>query len=124
MKKILTVTATVSSLLLLIANAFAGEETPAKLRAEAKITEQQATAIVLGRVPNGVIKSAELEREHGRLVWSFDVARAGRGGVTEIQVDALTSKVVSTKHETAVAEADELKAERHEATAAKPRRHP
>ena len=124
MKKILTVTATVSFLLLSIANAFAGEETPAKLRAEAKITEQQAKAIALGRVPKGVVKSAELEREHGRLVWSFDVARAGQGGVTEIQVDARTSKVVSTKHETAVAEADELKAEQHEATAAKQRRHP
>ncbi|WLI91177.1 PepSY domain-containing protein [Massilia sp. R2A-15] len=124
MRKILTVAAAVSSLLLSIANAYAGDGTPAKVGAEAKITEQQAKAIALTRVPNGVVKSAELEREHGRLVWSFDVVRAGQGGVTEIQVDALTSKVVSTKHETAVAEANELKAERLEATAAKQRRHP
>jgi lipopolysaccharide export LptBFGC system permease protein LptF len=124
MRKILTVAAAVSSLLLSIANAVAGDETQAKVKVKAKITKQQAEAIVLSRVRNGVVKSAELEREHGRLVWSFDVAQQTHAGVTEIQVDARNGKIVSTKHETAVAEANELKAERHEAASAGQRRRP
>ena len=41
---------------------------------QAKVTKQQATAIALARVPQGQVREAELEREHGKLVWSFDIA--------------------------------------------------
>jgi hypothetical protein len=71
----------------------------------------QATQTALRRVPNGAVKSVELEREHGKLVWSFDVAQSGKSGVTEVQVDAVTGQVVSLKRESAAQEADEASAE-------------
>jgi uncharacterized membrane protein YkoI len=53
------------------------------------------------------VVSAELEEESGRLVYSFDIARRGRPGVEEIQVDARSGEVVSARHESAKDEAAE-----------------
>ncbi len=78
--------------------------------AKAKVTKEQATQTALGNVPSGVVRSAELEREHGKLIWSFDVAQSGKSGVTEVQVDAVTGKVVSLMHESASKESDEASA--------------
>ena len=39
----------------------------------AKVNEADARAKALAAVPSGVIQSAELETEHGKLVWSFDI---------------------------------------------------
>jgi hypothetical protein len=94
--------------------AFAAESTQAQLRAEAKVTETKATATALARVPQGNVKSVELEREKGMLVWSFDIAQARAKGVTEIQVDAITGKIVSLKKETAAQETKEATAETKE----------
>jgi uncharacterized membrane protein YkoI len=92
------------------ANAFAADS-QATLQAEAKITEAQARATALARVPLGTVKSAELEREHGRLVWSFDIAQPSVKGVTEILVDARTGKIASLKKESPAEEAKEAKAD-------------
>ena len=92
-------------------HAFAADETQAALLAEAKVTEAQARTTALSKAPNGTLKSAELEREHGRLVWSFDIARPSVKGVTEIQVDAKSGKIVSVKKETPAQEAKEVKAD-------------
>lgn len=70
--------------------ATAAEDTKAALMAEAKITEAQATTAALTKTPHGTVKSSELEREHGRLIWSFDISQPSVKGVTEIQVDAKT----------------------------------
>jgi uncharacterized membrane protein YkoI len=93
--------------------AAAAEDTKAALMAEAKITEAQATATALMKTPHGTVKSSELEREHGRLVWSFDISQPSIKGVTEIQVDAKTGKIVSMKKESAAQEMREVKAEEH-----------
>jgi uncharacterized membrane protein YkoI len=93
--------------------AFAGGDAQTALLAEAKVTEAQAHATALAKVPQGVVKSSELEREHGRLIWSFDVAQPSAKGVTEIQVDAKTGKIVSVKKETPAQEAKEMKTEEH-----------
>jgi uncharacterized membrane protein YkoI len=53
------------------------------------------------------IKEAELEVEHGCLVYSFDIAVAGRSGIEEIQVDAGNGKVLSSEHESEASEAAE-----------------
>lgn len=95
-------------------HAFAAEPSQAQLQAQAKISQEQATATALARVPNGKVRSAELEREHGKLVWSFDIARQGASGVTEIQVDARTGKIVSQKQESASQEASEARKEAQE----------
>ena len=91
----------------------------AALRAEAKVSQDQATATALGKVPHGKVKSVELEKENGQLVWSFDLAQPGKKGKTEIQVDAITGKIVLLKTETAAQEANEARAERKEAASAK-----
>ncbi len=73
---------------------------PAKLLAQAKVTEDSARAVALARVPRGSVQGVELEHEHGRLVWSFDLALAGKPGIEEVTVDARTGKIVSVEHET------------------------
>jgi uncharacterized membrane protein YkoI len=62
---------------------------------QGKITRAQAEKVALSRVPDGTIKSAELEIEHGRLIWSFDIFRPKTANITEIQVDAKKGTIVS-----------------------------
>lgn len=75
-----------------------------------KITMAKARVIALTKVPRGTIESGELEREHGKLIYSFDI-RTSKPGVTEVQVDANTGQIVSVKHETPAHEAAEKKME-------------
>lgn len=94
----------------------AGCESPQAARErQARVTETEARQIALDRVPNGAVKEAELEREHGRLVWSLDLARPGMSDVTEVLIDAVTGEVVSTETETPADEAAEAAAEDREA---------
>lgn len=96
--------------------AYASEAVPAKLRAEAKVSEADARATALAKVPAGTISSAELEKEHGTLIWSFDIAKVGSKNITEVHVDAKSGKIISSKEETPRKEADEAAAEAKEAT--------
>lgn len=89
----------------------AAHETQAQLQKEAKISMEKAKMIALKTAP-GKIKSAELEREHGKLIYSFDINT--NKGVTEVNVDALNGKVVGTQHESAAKEAAEKKQEAKE----------
>ena len=77
----------------------------ARLAKQAKITKEQAQEIALRRAP-GTVESSELEREHGKLVYSFDIRNA-RGTIDEVQVSAITGKVVRVEHETRKQEAAE-----------------
>ena len=45
----------------------------AQLLKEARISKAQAEKTALTKITNGTIRSGELEREHGKLVWSFDI---------------------------------------------------
>jgi uncharacterized membrane protein YkoI len=67
----------------------------AKLMAEAKVNKDDAGKTALAKVPNGTIKESELEQEHGKLIWSFDVATPDTKDITEVNVDAITGGVVS-----------------------------
>ena len=78
----------------------AAEESHSALKKEAIVTDAQARKSALAKVPNGTIKSSELEREKGKLIWSFDIAKSGTRNITEVQVDAKTGKIVSTQTET------------------------
>jgi len=77
------------------------------LKAKAKVPSDSAMKVALAKVPGGRISEAELEREHGKVVYSFDITDPKRSGVEEVLVDANTGKVVSAKHESAAAEAKE-----------------
>jgi uncharacterized membrane protein YkoI len=86
--------------------AFAGP-TESDLMKEAKISKSQAEKTALAKLPNGVIQSGELERENGKLVWSFDIGTNSTKDVTEVQVDAKSGKIVSVKTETPADQAKE-----------------
>ena len=102
--------------LLALALAFAGcASHESQLASRAKISRAKAEATALKKAHGGKVKEGELEEEHGRLVWSFDITRSGTRNITEVQVDAITGKVVSTEIETPkheAAEAAEKKAKR------------
>ena len=66
----------------------------------------------LAKVPNGTVKEAELEEEKGKLIWSFDIATPGTKDITEVNVDAITGKIVATEIEKAKDEAKEAKDEK------------
>jgi len=85
-----------------------------ELMKEAKVSKSEAEKTALGKVPNGAIKSEELEREHGKLIWSFDIATRGAKNITEVQVDAMTGKIVSIKVETPKDQAKEAAADKKE----------
>ena len=85
------------------------------LESQAKVSKPEAARTALAAVPDGKIREAELEREHGKLIWSFDIARNGSSAITEVHVDAISGAVISNTHESPAAEAGEAKAERVEA---------
>jgi uncharacterized membrane protein YkoI len=83
-----------------------------QLAKEAKITRSEAEHIALSKVPHGRVSSGELEREHGALIWSFDIAKPDTRDIDEVQVDAKTGKVVSVKTETPKDQAEEAAADK------------
>jgi uncharacterized membrane protein YkoI len=82
-----------------------------------KVSIASARAVALAKVTGGTIKSEELEREHGRLIYSFDMQVAGKSGIDEVNVDAMTGKIVAFQHEGPAAEAKEKRQEKREAHA-------
>jgi uncharacterized membrane protein YkoI len=83
------------------------EAKEAKLMAEAKVSKADAQATALAQVPNGTVKEGELEKEKGKLIWSFDVSTPGTTDITEVNVDAITGTVVSKEMEKAEKEKKE-----------------
>ena len=81
------------------AAAFAAQPSEAELMKRAKITKAEAQQIALAKVSRGIVKSAEIEKEKGRIVWSFDIAQPGTHDITEILVDAKTGKIISARTE-------------------------
>jgi hypothetical protein len=72
----------------------------AKLEAQARVTKGDAQNIALAKVPGGTVKECELEKEKGKLIWSFDIETPGSQDITEVQVDATTGKVIAVEKET------------------------
>ena len=78
---------------------------------QGRVTQAEARRAALATVANGTIKSAELEKENGILIWSFDIRTPKTRAVTEVHVDARTGKVISKSLERPAQEAAEKKAE-------------
>jgi hypothetical protein len=87
----------------------------AKRVTPAKVSMKTARAIALAKVPRGRIQAGELEREHGKLIYSFDIRVPGNSGIEEVQVDAIHGAVVSMVHESPEAERKEARQEKQEA---------
>jgi hypothetical protein len=99
--------------------AWAGKESKssqAALSKEAKITMEQAQKAALTKEA-GKIQSKEIEREKGKLIYSFDIKMAD--GVHEVNVDAMTGEVVEDTVESAAAEAKEKAADKKQKTSEK-----
>ena len=94
------------------------EESQAALMKEAKISMATATATAQKEVPAGKIQSSEIERENGKLIYSFDIKVAGKAGIEEVNVDANTGAMLAHEHETPKAEKKEAKDEAKEKKAA------
>lgn len=92
---------------------------PDSLAKLTKIGEKDAAATAQKRVPKGTIDAVELEREKGKLIYSYELKVPGKSGTTEVNVDALTGKIVGTSHESAADEAKEA-AEEAKAKTKKP----
>jgi uncharacterized membrane protein YkoI len=88
------------------------EAKQAKLMAEAKVSRADAEKTALTKAPNGTIKEGELEKEKGKLVWSFDITTPDTKDITEVNVDAITGDVVSVEKESAESEAKEAAGEK------------
>lgn len=74
-------------------------ESQASLQKEAKISEETARATALKAFPNGTVKSSELEREKGKLIYSYDITVPGKTGIEEVNVNAIDGTVVGKQHE-------------------------
>lgn len=84
------------------------------VEAKAKLSQEQAQQIALTQVPGGTVKEGELEMENGVLQWSFDMAMQGTKNITEVNINAVTGKVIGVDVETPGAEAKEAKEEAKE----------
>jgi uncharacterized membrane protein YkoI len=93
-------------------------ESQADLQKEAKITMAKAREIALTKVKSGKIESGEIERENGKLIYSFDI-KTSKPGITEVNVNAMTGKIVDVHTENAAKEAAEKKQDAKEKASAK-----
>jgi hypothetical protein len=115
MKRILILTCLAGALLTAGSLCAAGtvkSDIPADLARQAKVSLETARATALAKVPNGTVKSEELEKEHGKLIYSFDIQVPGKSGIEEVNVDAIDGKVLGVEHESARTERRE-KAKEH-----------
>lgn len=94
-------------------------ETQADLQKEAKMTMADARAMALRTVPNARIQAGEIEREGGKLIYSFDMKVPHKSGIDEVNIDAMTGQLVSNQHETPSAERAEAAADEKGAKAEK-----
>jgi uncharacterized membrane protein YkoI len=86
-------------------------EIPDSLARRAKIAESAAAATAQQRVPKGTIQGVELERENGKLIFSYDIKTPGKSGIDEVNVDAISGKIIGVSHESAATEKKEADAE-------------
>ena len=93
-------------------------ETQAELQKEAKMTMADARAMAMREVPGARVQAGEIEREGGKLIYSFDMKVPHKSGIDEVNIDAMTGKLVSKQHESPKAEKAEAKADAKEAKAA------
>jgi hypothetical protein len=83
------------------------ESRQTSLQKQARVSRADAEQLALAKVPGGSVKEGELEKEHGKLIWSFDIATPGTSDITEVHVDAISGQVLATEIETAGKEASE-----------------
>ena len=99
-----------------VAKVKVSEDKPGLLK-KANITADSAITIARATIPGGTITGAEIEEEDGTFIYSFDIKVAGKKGVEEIHVDAMTGKVLKREHEDPAGEKAEAAKEKAEKAA-------
>lgn len=69
-----------------------GDEVSAEEAKSAVVTLDDARAIALEKIPGTVVEE-ELEKEHGRLQYAFDI-RDENGKLFEVEIDAVTGEIL------------------------------
>lgn len=93
---------------------------PSALAHSARITLDSARNVARAKLPKAWVQSEELERENGRLIYSFDMKTDRKSGIDEVNVNALNGSIVGkVGHESPKSEAKEAAAE-HETLPKKP----
>jgi len=87
------------------------EDKPGLLKL-AKVAPADAQKTAQAKFPAGTILSGEIERERGKLIYSFDIQLKGVKGVEEVNVDAMTGAIVGIEHENPKAEARQKAADK------------
>jgi outer membrane murein-binding lipoprotein Lpp len=105
--KMIVCSALAASLLAGCVSEKGGEAKEAKLMAEAKVSKETAQASALAKVPGGTVKDGELEKEKGKLIWSFDITTPDSKDIKEVAVDAMTGDVIAVDTETPADQAKE-----------------
>jgi hypothetical protein len=90
-----------------LAAALSGCATDSDLKSQAKLSKAEAERIALAKVPGGKVVTSELEKEDGKLIWTFDISQQGTKDITEVNVDAKTGEVVAVDVESPEKEAAE-----------------
>jgi uncharacterized membrane protein YkoI len=90
------------------------KDVPAKLAKTAKISEDSAARIAQAKLPAGKIEAVELENEHGKLQYSYDIKVAGKSGIEEVNINAMDGSVIGVEHESAATVKKEAAAEKTE----------
>ena len=81
----------------------------ARPQAQTKVSKAEAEKAALEKVPNGTVREAELEKEKGKLIWSFDIATPGTREITEVHVDAKSGKVIDISKESVADQEKEMR---------------
>ena len=74
-------------------------ELPDSLVKQAKVTEAVARKAAMASVPKGTLTAVELEREKGHVQYSYELTVSGESGITEVNVDAMTGKILGVGKE-------------------------
>jgi hypothetical protein len=99
----------------LMAQAEKVKETKPGLFKKARITTDSAIVLAKAKLPKATLDAGEIEEEGGQLIYSFDFKTAGKTGIDEVNIDAMTGKLVGKiSHESPADEAKEAKAENAE----------
>lgn len=107
--RIICAAAATATLAVAMTGCMTEEKREAKLQSQAKVSREDAEKTALAKVPGGSIKEGELEKEKGKLIWSFDISVPGTSDIKEVQVNAISGEVVSVETESGAAEAKEKK---------------
>jgi uncharacterized membrane protein YkoI len=83
------------SFLLLVPAASQAGAIKGSLIKQASVTRSEAQNIALSQVQEGKVLHTDLRKEHGKLIWFFDVSRPHTKNITAVQVDAKSGNVLS-----------------------------